>query len=190
MGELTNILEQLLHQLTRLSLPAATRFRPGLSVREIEEKLDNFPFKLSRETYELYQWANGIQSVSLCPGIQFRSIDEYLGHYQESMYFAQQNFGFVEEYTSYLGWNSRWFPILDSEGKEFYIVEGCEQQQEISPISIVDIENSGHITAYDNISDLMLEIAECYETGAFYIDNNGKIKRNSLLRAQIRQKYR
>lgn len=79
---------------------------------------------------------------------------------------------------------------MTCEGKVFHAVKGHEQQKNISPVAIVDIENDEYNVAYKSIADLMLEIVECYETGAFYIDDKDNLRRNSMLKNEIQQKYR
>lgn len=87
MSQLTEILERLKYQLTVLKRPAANRFRLGLALDSIEIKLHNFgfPLQISKEAYELYQWADGIDEyrkyAPLYPGVRFPSLQESLKFY-------------------------------------------------------------------------------------------------------------
>jgi cell wall assembly regulator SMI1 len=55
-------LERILDWLQQNSLSSAAEFLPGLSFKEIEERVSDLPFKLPKEVYALYQWRNGTNS--------------------------------------------------------------------------------------------------------------------------------
>jgi cell wall assembly regulator SMI1 len=59
MSALTDALERILTCLQQRFYDSARMFEPGLSYKDIEQRVKKLPFKLPKEVYELYQWRNG-----------------------------------------------------------------------------------------------------------------------------------
>jgi len=62
MSDLINALNRIMAWLEEYSPASASRFKPGLSPKEVEDRISKLPFKVSEEVYELYSWRNGDES--------------------------------------------------------------------------------------------------------------------------------
>ncbi|MEL6459882.1 MAG: HEAT repeat domain-containing protein [Cyanobacteria bacterium J06621_15] len=168
MSKLRDSLEKILVWQERNRPEYATTFQPGLTEDEIEEKVKDIPFQLPKEVYELYQWRNGSTFDYFLPGAGFlflpleRAIEEY-----EAM--STVNLTNLEYYGDDFGWNPYYFPIF-FEGIENFFVIGSDKQQEESPVIYYFAEDGSHDIFCSSLTKMIQVIAECYETGAYYIE--------------------
>jgi hypothetical protein len=88
MSKLTELLTQIDRWVWQYS-PCAAVMSPGLSLSEIQVKIDSLPFELPSEVIELYQWRNGGKYSFLpCPeggyDLQnFLSLDDAISRSQD-----------------------------------------------------------------------------------------------------------
>lgn len=175
MSELTNALNRILNWFENNKPSIIESLQPGLSIEEIDEKVKDLPFRLTQEVYELYQWRNGMIDDGSCffKYYRFLPLEETL---EESNLF-EEAWGLSLPFG--------WFPVFEFEGG-FYSVIGAEEKTETSPIIYtyhrIDI-------AYRNLTNMMLYIAECYETGAYYVGESGELKENQVGAKNILLKY-
>ena len=175
MSELTNALNIILNWFQYNKPSIVDALQPGLTIEEIEEKVKDLPFRLTQEVYELYQWRNGMIDDGSCffTAFRFFSLEEAI----EESQIMKEAWGLSLPFG--------WFPLFEFEG-EFFAVVGAEENTENSPIlhTYHDIDIS-----YRNLTNMMLYIAECYETGAYYIGDSRFIEENEVAVIDILQKY-
>lgn len=149
----------------------------GLTRKEVDAILQDFPYRLPEELYEFYGWHNGCihsRFGYLIPHYDnFCSLQEALKTYKDFLSWDSQ-------------WNPHWLPILDGNGDYRYAVVVGE---ETAPIWYIDPECGIEEIRWDSFTDLMLATAECYETGAYYIDNEGYVEKNQQRVGEIQSKY-
>jgi hypothetical protein len=62
----------------------ARALRPGLSRRDVEERLARLPFQISPDAVALYMWADGAEgALEILPGAHFVSLDEAVSEFLE-----------------------------------------------------------------------------------------------------------
>ncbi|MDY6897187.1 MAG: HEAT repeat domain-containing protein [Cyanobacteriota bacterium] len=190
MSKLTDSLEKILAWQERNRPEYAAEFQPGLTEEEIEEKLKHIPFRLPKEVYQLYQWRNGSTFDYFLPGSGFlflpleRAIEEYEAY-------AEVHSTNLEYYGDDFGWNPYYFPIF-CEGIENFLMTGSDEQQEESPVIYYFIEDASHDIFCSSLTKMVQVIAECYETGAYYItEERGRqnLVEDEVKVAQVLGKY-
>ncbi|MEO0685067.1 MAG: hypothetical protein AAFY76_08495, partial [Cyanobacteria bacterium J06649_11] len=149
--------------------------QPGLTIEEIDEKVKDLPFRLTQEVYELYQWRNGMIDDGSCFFRYYRFIP-----LEETL---EESNLFEEAWGLSLPFG--WFPLFEFEG-DFFAVIGAEENTENSPI--LNTYEDTYI-AYKNLTNMMLYIAECYETGAYYIGESGDLEEDRIAAKNILLKY-
>ena len=190
MSNLRDSLENILVWQERNRPEYATTFQPGLTKEEIEEKVKDIPFKLPKEVYELYQWRNGSTFDYFLPGSGFlflpleRAIEEY--ELNADTYSTDDEYDESEDY-----WNPYYFPIF-FEGIENFFVIGNDEQQEESPVIYYFIEDGSHDIFCSSLTKMIQVIAECYDTGAYYITEKAgrqRLVEDEVKVAQVLGKY-
>lgn len=78
-----------------------------------------------------------------------------------------------------------WFPLFEFEG-EFFAVVGAEENTENS---LILHTYEGIDIIHRSLTNMISCIAECYETGAYYIGESGDIKENQVAAKNILVKY-
>ncbi|MBD2450658.1 HEAT repeat domain-containing protein [Nostoc sp. FACHB-152] len=177
MSLLTDALDRIETWLVKNQPEFALSLQPGLTNAEIDTILQNFPYAMPEELYEFYGWHNGCRYLSYGYVIPF--YDNFFS-LQDAMEYRQNALSWDSE------WNSHWLPILDGNGDYRYAVVVGE---ETAPVWFIDPECGIKEIRWDSLTDLMLATAECYETGAYYIDNEGYIEEDKPKIAEIRRKY-
>lgn len=165
MSSLTNALDRILNWLEQNLLSeyiSVEVLEPGLTLEEIEERVADLPFCLSQEVCELYQWRNGTcydeEDISrFFQGRAFLSLESALEKYEE----------LIESETR---WESDWLPIFQGiDNRDYYFIIGDREVKEISPV-FSSAYGDADDKLYDSLTEMMLKIAEDYETGDFYKD--------------------
>lgn len=151
-------------------IPAlAEHFQPGLSRVEIDAKLADFPYVLSEEVYQLYGWHNGTQAhqpFGLLPGYLFLPLEECVTEYQQTLQ-VYQNLAGVDDWESL--YDPHWFPIFCEEGN-YYVVPGTEAPGASSPVLDKFSEDPDIHELFDNLTQMMQAIAECWEAGIYRME--------------------
>ena len=174
--------------------------QPGLSAEEIQKQISEFSLQLPEEVYELYRWRNGVNhsnefganSDFLTNGLSFLSLEEALQTYQRIDDYRQLVIAIDKNACR------SWFPLFGSDGS-YLIVFGDVAPQEASPVFDLYIKGGSPISLrYQNLTELMSIVAECYETGAYYfktevVDNFGTVieylVEDKQAVAQIKRRY-
>ena len=175
MSELTNALDRILNWFQNNKPSTIDSLQPGLTVEEIEEKAKDLPFRLTQEVYELYQWRNGMVDDGSCffSAFRFLPLEEAI-KYSKSV---------VEDIEIFFPFG--WLPIFEFEGDYSAVI--CAEEKTESSL-ILDIYEDTNI-AHQSLTNMMCCIAECYETGAFYIDESGNLEENEVAAKNILLKY-
>ncbi|WP_103125505.1 HEAT repeat domain-containing protein [Nostoc cycadae] len=174
MSLLTDALDRIETWLVSHQPEFALSLAPGLTRQEIDAIVENFPYRLPEELYEFYGWHNGCQYGYIVPKFDnFFSLQEALKWYADFL-----SWGF--------DWNPQWLTILDFNGDYRYAVVTGEDS---APIWFIDPECGIEEIRWDSLTDLMLATAECYETGAYYFDDEGYMEAGEQKVAEIHRKY-
>ncbi|MGB6295960.1 MAG: hypothetical protein WBF90_07210 [Rivularia sp. (in: cyanobacteria)] len=174
MSELTKALNRILNWFQHNKPSTIESLQPGLTIEEIEEKVKDLPFRLTQEVYQLYQWRNGMIDDGSCFFRYYRFLP---------LEDALEELKLMKEAWS-LSLPFGWFALFEFEG-EYFSAVGAEENTENSPILHT---YHGIDIAYRNLTNMMLYIAECYETGACYIDESGDFEENEIAQ-NIYRKY-
>ena len=168
MSALTDTLNRIMEWLQQNNPICASGFQPGLSPEEIEEKLGELPFCVSREVHELYQWRNGTNNR--CGVFVYHyllDIDTALQHSQ----------GFNDSY---------WLEVRETDGDplylflifgfngEYFAVTGSSSPNDAAPVFHVGDDGSVSF-AFTNLTNMILVLAECYETGVYAVSSDGYV---------------
>lgn len=151
---------------------------PGLTYEEIEERVTELPFRLPKEVYELYQWRNGTcygeeDFAGFFDGLAFISLESALQKYNELIEYAnewaEKNWCDPNEI-----WSLNWFPLFYKEvdHEDYYIVICDQEEKETLPVLFRQSEAPELLTQYTSLTNMMLTIAEYYETGAYYVQTD------------------
>ena len=169
MSSLTDALSRIMEWLQQNSPTCASGFLPGLSPEEIENKLSELPFWVSREVYELYQWRNGDNDGS---GV---FVYHHLLDLETALRDSQDiNDSFWLEAREEVGDPKYLFLIFDFDG-EYFAVPGSDSLNDTAPIFHVGCDDGSLSFAFTNLTNMMLAIAECYETGVYSVTSDGNI---------------
>ena len=152
MSELTDALKRIKTWI-EINTPFYDNFNPGLTSAKINTLLKDLPFKLTREVRELYEFFDG--GVELFPFWEFYSLEEAIKNYHV----------WVDVYREDCEPRHK-LPLFWVAG-EYYII--CKEEEvESSPVWFRP-KGEEPIIAYSSLTSLMQMMAECYETGAYFI---------------------
>ena len=152
MSELTEALKRIKTWI-EINTPFYDDFNPGLTSAQIYTLLKDSPFKLTREVRELYEFFDG--GVELFPFWGFYSLEEAIKNY----------YVWVEVYCEDCEPRHQ-LPLFWLAG-EYYVI--CEEEEiDSSPVWFRP-KGEEPILAYSSLTSLIQMMAECYETGAYFI---------------------
>ncbi|MEE3717473.1 hypothetical protein V2H45_11985 [Tumidithrix elongata RA019] len=185
MSDLTNALDRIMVQLIKKELSITECFQQGLTYSTIQELIRGYEFKFSEEVYELFQWYNGIASKCLENNIlypmfdNFNSLERALALYNKLVELNSPEFKI---------WNIRWLPIFSLDIKEHHFVDCSESNSKVSPVFKYFME-SGSWMKYSSLTNMMLTIAECHESGIYSVDQLEDGEINESDENAIRKKH-
>ncbi len=194
MSVLTESLERILNWLEQNQPSFASALEPGLSKSEIREMVEHeFPFYLPMEFYELYQWRNGTvfgeeEFVQFFPGYTFNSLEYALDLYADQLEYAE-SFAMSHNCDSSLFWSREWLPIFTVDNEQHLCILGNKEASSTSSLVTVMSGDSGAAVEYTSLTGMMQTIAECYETGAYYLSEDGDLEVDEAIAEQIRIEY-
>lgn len=171
----------------------AGALQPGLTREQIQAQVQDLPFCLPQEVYQLYQWHNGSsaqQCVEFLPQYRFLSLEEALDQYQITVEIWRQGVSETEQLQSWCPRPEGWFPLFAEDGN-FYMVVGQPEPKTTAPI-IHFSEYGDDGLVFNSLTDMMLAIAECLETGTYFLyeDTNCYLDwRDDATEAEIWLKY-
>lgn len=138
------------------------------------------PFVLNSDVILLYMWHNGthvsqeyiLNDHYFTPGYYLMSLDDALEAYHS----------LIDNNTD---WQKCWFPILTSGGGDYYGVDHAQQGHVIHYIR----GYLGHPVKYLSITTMMHTVAQCYECGAYSLDDHGFFKVNEDAEREIARRF-
>lgn len=168
--------------------PVLPYLSPGIGRDEINHIIEDLPVTLSEETYDLYAWHNGVPDdadlpivdCSLAPSFSLMSFE------RSTMYHRYNREQRIWEYD--LEYRPGWFPILESVDSTFLYVETSDSRVDVLPIVIHHVEDDTELI-YHSIAALADTTAECFETGAYWLNTRGRVTGRPRLVADIGAKY-
>ncbi|MFP4692962.1 MAG: HEAT repeat domain-containing protein [Halothece sp.] len=198
MTALTNALNRILHWHQQNYVEWVESKQPGLTTEEIKIKTQELPFRLPTEVYELYQWCNGTsEDIPFFPSYRFLPLEEAVDLYNSDFKevhidkLQQEDYYDIAQLASF-SWpsfqNQYWLPIFDFDS-EIYFLSCDTQQRDATPVWYYFPESVFPRLYFSNLTSMLLAIAECYETKAYYLNEQGFLEENELKVAPILQKY-
>jgi cell wall assembly regulator SMI1 len=175
---LIGILERIMLWMQKHQPDYAASFSPGLCIDEIKVVERELGFELPQEIYTLYQWRNGTEDDAkalIFPTMQFLPLDRAVYYSQginENFILGQENQS--NEISTFFTSNeiSNFFVFIEDNG-EYYGIPASNSQTEKFPV--INVGEGGASVLYGGITDMMLTLADSYETGAYYLDNEGYV---------------
>ena len=178
MSRLTEALDRIGNYLQQHAPEVFATLQPGLSYEEIEKIVKDLPFRLPPEVYELYQWRNGTD-YSFYSHMVFKADYDY-------WLLPLQN---VVEYNMYVSRSTYisvylFDNIMDQIG---YIL--IDKKLNTSRVIFGDYKYEYICYQYTSLTNMMLTIAECYETGAYKKEGLRYLSQPDLETSKIWWKY-
>lgn len=172
----------------------AQSLQPGLTREQIEAQLQRLPFRLPEEVYQLYQWRNGSvpeAQVDFLPQYRILSLEEAIGEWQ-SVYDLEREIceslvGDPRQESIDLN-NFDWLPLF-AEASNYYVISGDIESKPTAPILYRFYIDFGLRLEFNSLTDMMLAIAECFETGVYYFDSYSYLEFDEVKKAQIWLKH-
>ena len=194
MSQLTEALNRIMNWLEEHQPEYAASFLPGLSRQEIDEVIaSSLNLCIPEEIYELYQWRNG-RSVEPIIDTDIPTFEIYnflpLKEALEPDLIDIINLspfdgGFLTE--KYKG--KTLFPFLGYLDPVTYAVVVSDKQEKSYPVVSLGNEDEEPCAYYTSITSMISMCAEAYETGAYYIGNEGWICVEHSKLTEILHKY-
>ncbi len=144
-------------------------YQPRLTLKQIEEIVEPYLFKLPQEIYDLYQIGNGCLPIGISEEEDWNSIYNYFNFFSlENKLWTLENA--ISAYCDLLiDRNPRLLPICAYEDESVLCVMGSSEPQETSPLvwtyydSGLDDDPCNMEIVWSNLSNMMLAYAELYE---------------------------
>lgn len=185
---LTKALERNMNWLKEHQPEYANSFLPGLERNEIQAVEEELGFKLPEEIYELYQWRNETEEDAKTlsfPTMQFLPLSRAIEYSQGWNGYILEEEIVVEE--------SKWYEISPlfvfiQDNCNFCGIPLVDRQREKLPVCFLG-EGQMPDIFYTSLTDMMLTLAECYETEAYYLNKKGYVCEDECKAAPILRKY-
>lgn len=188
MSTLTNALEIIMRWLKKNKPQSIASFLPSLSLDEIYIGEQKMGYEFPEEIYELYQWRNG--TTEDCWSLFFPSIG--YSPFDEAVSISK-------------AWNSMLSNIKENTKEKWCVYDplfiflteesDCcavplQPKQENKQMPVVCF-GEGEMPGiyYTNLTNMMLTLAECCETDAYYLGTDGYIRENQSKSTLIFRKY-
>jgi hypothetical protein len=184
MSELTQGLERCMGWIQQNLPEYAAEFLPGLSYHTIQDLTRDLDFPFFQELCELYQWRNGVRTYvdsAIFPMFMYMPLEDAIDQYQE---FKKNSL--IGEY--YLTFNQQCLFEFIEDNADYgaVCVKNCPEP---NPIILIEKQGGRKHTFYSSITSMILTIAECFETSAYYLDEYGCITADEFKRAEILRKH-
>ena len=162
----------------------ADRYNPGLTHQQIDNLVQDLPFKLSEEVYELYQWRNGEADLGYYNGecrvdflfpdhhipgnlsIPFCSLQAAIKIYRDLWQLEESN-SIDPPFKGFHLWDRKWFPIASMENKTMLIVIGDLDPSPVYQIDFIFSQNP--LRVYNSVTSMISTIAECCESELYTV---------------------
>lgn len=177
-SELTDALNRILSWIEQHKPKYVEYLYPGLSKDEIDGLVQDLPIQFSPELYELYQWRNGArlgdmgqETAWLFENWTFTPLQEIVAQYQkelsEKQFRSSRPIKTVPYFKYFKGLKIFYNLAWTQSGSVF-----IKNTLDFCPVIFQDFEEGGLsiLKKYSSLTNMMLTMAECYETGAYFIE--------------------
>jgi hypothetical protein len=162
MSELTEGLDRICRRFEVYEPHRIRALGQGLSLEVIEERVQDLPFKLPSEVYELYEWHDGLEDWSfLFENYHFLSLKRSVYEYQSELKQIQCDFPEVANLFQYR------FPIFQNWADCGVFLTVFPDNKGENSIHGHDIRFKDYSLRYHRLTDLILHSAEWYESAKF-----------------------
>jgi len=172
--QLTRSLDRIRNWLEHAGVNEPGVFQPGLSQAEISELAKTLPYVLTEELCELYRWADGIgngHSFLIYYDLFKPLKDAISGDYQMMCDLNDREFPGT--------WKKNWFPVFN-ESHDWWIQALRKVPQPRAPMIHYYLVGGEPEIKYRSLTDMMSIWAECYEVGAFSVDDRGGLEEDTV----------
>jgi len=162
----------------------ANSFLPGLTFDEILEEVETLGFPLPNELYELYQWRNGTEidiPSFVFPAFEFIPLKKVVELNQQA-----DNDPMIRELFTFN--DQPLLPFMARNGRHCAVILSLRSTLK-SPVVYIGKQGSGEYIAFSSVTNMMRSLAECFETGAYYLDTNGYIDAYPVQVASVLRKH-
>ena len=136
------------------SFKKSSSSNPSLNAEQWQELNQSLPFKITNEVREVDKYIGGNREVA--PNLFIYPLEEAIKNYLQPDWLEKNSFA---------------FPLFYGNDREVYYIVCYPEEKDYSEVWYVK-ENSQPKICGINVTSLMLSIAECYETGAYYLARN------------------
>jgi cell wall assembly regulator SMI1 len=165
--------------------------QPGLSTETIAELERAGGFQLPEEMRALYRWRNGVPPqdfTDIIPIHRFRSLEEVVEIRKLHAREREQGSAAMRAFDDALfGHRTRSIPIFEDIAGDGYFYDP-ERRLEEGAVYYNFLE-TGTFQFYPSLKNLLVGLSECYETGAYSLDAEGRIEADYDKSAEILSKY-
>ncbi|MBF0240715.1 MAG: hypothetical protein HQM12_23705 [SAR324 cluster bacterium] len=164
---LTQYLDEIINWLAKREYLLKDYLQHGLTELEIHHLLNKFPFQVSHEVIELYQWRNGVTAPS---GTNSAFAPIYLSSYLEFMPLQSAleiSISGLDELSGF--YDIDFFCIFVSLGQD--LVGIPTQSVFSSTLPVVEINNDGYGAniIFSSIAKMMETLLVCFQEGAVFL---------------------
>lgn len=183
MSDLTKSLSRITSWLENNHPQGYKTLQPGLDWKEIENKISSL--QLPNEFYELYQWKNGTRSQI------------NLGNFVEYFFFGANFHALINGRYIDLEESATYYKCIFMFSRDEYcLVLDLDRWKienlQFPPLAMFFTNTEDPYieeVVFNNLSNMMLTLAEAMETRACWVANNGDLIGNSARLKLIHQKY-
>ncbi|WP_159055343.1 SMI1/KNR4 family protein [Streptomyces sp. WAC00263] len=160
---LSRELEALVARLAELGRPVVPWLVPGVDVGQVEQVAGVQP---PAEVIDWFQWCNGVE---LREGQVQDDINVIPGYSPLSLREASE---LMDEYSDDPVLGSHWIPLLGGPGGDVYAAVWAPGKA--ARVAGVLVGESTEIE-FSSVEQMVAVFNECYQRGAFYVDNEGRL---------------
>ena len=165
LDQIVNWWRQNIHSIEDIEAEMDDILLPGLSREQIDQQIQDLPFGIAEEIYDLYQWHNGMYQPD-CLSVTYPLFPDY------AIYPLEQALRIYDDLISIrqLQWSPLWFPILYQECRSYYCTVGNQKDRNSAPIIHFAVVGREKVV-YSSLTEMMNEIADRYERGTYYVED-------------------
>jgi cell wall assembly regulator SMI1 len=166
--------------------PAARSLRPGLRAADVKRGLRFVPGYAPRELAALYQWHDGQDESfeEFIPGFRFLSLDAAL---RERRRLAAALLALGPVALVAPSWDRRWLPVLAFQD-HYWVAAMGTRPSETATLFEAALEEPEPLRVQSSLAGFMAEAAACFESGAFFIDDEGQLSEDRFAVRAVRRR--
>lgn len=135
------------------------------------------------EVVDLYDWRGGTLAA---PGTPLDDIHFFPGFYLLELEDAIRDYvGFRDDPR----WRPDWLPVFANGGGDFYVADLASARSGAAPMIGFMVGGPEHLVEYESLRGMIATIAECYEKGAYFVDDRGYLEVDDQLHATIARRH-